>query len=106
METPLEKLNAKLMSEQLHSKFKAQMDSGVPVELELCEVNEPPKVPNLEQFTLVFRGPTAPRLPQKLYRLEHASLGTVQIFMTAIAGNEEGILYEAVFNRVRKKTST
>ena len=106
METPLEKLNARLMSEQLHTKFKVQTENTAPVDLELCEVNEPPTLPRLELFTLIFRGPAAPRLPQRLYRLEHARLGTVQIFLTAVAGNEEGIFYEAVFNRIRGKTSS
>ena len=102
METPIDKLNAKVCSGHLHSKFIVR-DAGAPVELELSEVTEPPTLPKLELFTLIFRGPAAPHLPQKIYHLEHAKLGTLPIFLTAVGADEDGILYEAVFNRVRDR---
>ena len=103
MDTPLAQLNARLCSEQLHTKFRVKTEDTAPVELELCEVNEPATLPSLELFTLVFRGPAAPRLPQRIHLLEHPKLGTLPIFLTAIAGDPEGISYEAVFNRVRDR---
>ena len=103
METPLEKLNARLMSEQLHTKFKVQTENTAPLELELCEVNEPPTLPRLELFTLIFRGPAAPRLVQRIHLLEHPKLGTLPIFLTPIDADSDGIAYEAVFNRVRDR---
>jgi len=102
METSLEKLNAKIFAEQLHTKFKARHDNGT-VALELAEVIERDISPRLELFCLVFHGPVAPRLPQMIYGLEHEKLGTVNIFLTAIAADSDGISYEAVFNRVKKK---
>ena len=103
METPLDKLNARLCSEQLHTKFKVRTENTPPVELELCEVSEPATLPRLELFTLVFRGPAALRLPQRIHLLEHPKLGTLPIFLTAIDGDSESISYEAVFNRVRDR---
>jgi hypothetical protein len=103
METPLDELNAKLCSEQLHTKFKVRTENTAPVELELCEVNEPATIPRLELFSLMFVGPPVPRLPQGIHRLEHAKLGTIQIFITAVAGDEDGISYEAIFSRIRSK---
>src|SRR5215472_1964734 len=103
METPLDKLNARLCSEQLHSKFKVRTENTAPLELELCEVNEPATLPRLELFTLVFRGPAAPCLLQRIHLLEHPKLGTLPIFLTAVEADSDGIAYEAVFNRVRDR---
>ena len=71
------------------------------MELELIEVDEPPTLPSLELFTLHFLGPQSPRLVQGIHPLRHAALGEVNIFLTAISGDESGIVYEAVFNRFR-----
>ena len=101
METPLDKLNAMLCSEQLHTKFKVKTENTPPMELELCEVNEPAALPRLELFTLIFRGPAAPRLVQRIHLLEHPRLGTLPIFLTAVDADADGTAYEAVFNRVR-----
>ena len=102
METPLEKLNAKTFAEHLHTRFKVQHGNST-VALELAEVTERDIAPRVEAFCLIFHGPVSPRLPQQILRLEHENLGTIPIFLTAIAGDAEGISYEAVFNRIRKK---
>ncbi|HEY6352740.1 MAG TPA: hypothetical protein VI636_25365 [Candidatus Angelobacter sp.] len=102
METPLEKLNAKVFAEYLRSKFHTQLGDKK-VELELLSVEERESSPRVETFFLCFNGPLIPRLPQQIYLLEHEKLGAFSIFLTAIAGDTEGISYEAVFNRYRKK---
>ena len=48
-------------------------------------------------FTLVFRGPVDPVLPQRIYRLEHETLEPMEIFIVPIARDEAGTSYEAVF---------
>jgi len=50
-----------------------------------------------EQFSLHFDGPAEPILPQSIYRLENAELGTLDLFLVPVAGDEEGVTYEAVF---------
>jgi hypothetical protein len=50
-----------------------------------------------EQFSLHFRGPRTPALPQRIYRLEHAQLGTLEIFLVPIGTDSSGTTYEAVF---------
>ena len=73
--------------------------------LELIEVMERDPSPKIELFSLQFRGPAAPRLPQQIHRLEHDKLGAFEIFLTAIGADpEQGILYESVFHRFRKPT--
>jgi hypothetical protein len=50
-----------------------------------------------KQFSLVFRGPAAPVLPQGTYRLSHAELGELDLFLVPIGPDAEGMRYEAVF---------
>jgi len=102
MLTPLDQLDAKVFREQLNTKFKVML-GGAPVLLELVEVAERDSSPQMELFSLHFRGPGAPRLPQQVHRLEHEKLGAFEIFLTAIdPGQEPGMLYESVFHRFRK----
>jgi hypothetical protein len=48
-------------------------------------------------FSLVFRGPREPVLPQRIYRFEHAALGPLEIFIVPIGPDEQGMRYEAIF---------
>jgi len=104
METPLDKLNAKAFAEHLHSNFHTQA-GGAKVSLELFSVEEREISPRIELFFLTFHGPVQPRLAQQIYLLEHEKLGEFSIFLTAVAGDAEGISYESVFNRMRKKAT-
>ena len=48
-------------------------------------------------FSLVFRGPPGTVLPQRIYRVDHAELGRLDIFLVPIGADAEGVRYEAVF---------
>ena len=37
-------------------------------------------------------------LPQAIYRLEHAALGAMDVFLVPIGRVADGIRYEAIFN--------
>jgi hypothetical protein len=53
--------------------------------------------PRTEPFTLLFTGPDG--LPQSTYRLEHATLGRMELFLVPIApASDRAPRYEAVFN--------
>ena len=54
--------------------------------------------PPREPFTLLFRGPARPILPQRIHRLEHPALGTLEIFIVPVGPDGGGIGYEAVFS--------
>jgi hypothetical protein len=51
-----------------------------------------------QPFSLVFRGPHEPLLPQRIYSLRHPSLGALEIFLVPIGPDESGQRYEAVFS--------
>lgn len=57
-----------------------------------------PEVHERPPFTLVFRCPDPRVLPQSIYAMEHDLLGALEIFMVPIAGDAQGVSYEAVFN--------
>ena len=74
------------------------------VELELLEarLQHPDSPPTDESgarapFSLLFLGPAEPVLPQHIYRLEHESIGPLEIFVVPVARDETGTTYEAVF---------
>ncbi len=71
-----------------------------PIALELVEVNAGGHGPRRASrpFSLVFRGPRSPLLPQAQYRLEHEAMGALDIFLVPIALDAQGLSYEAVFN--------
>ena len=49
-------------------------------------------------FTVVFRGPPQPVLPQRIYRFEHGKVGAFEMFIVPIGPDASGMRYEAVFN--------
>jgi Domain of unknown function (DUF6916) len=101
--TDLSELHSKTFADQLHTSFNVETGDSAPVSLRLTDVNEPSTPPNIELFSLTFRGPAAPRLPQRTYPVQHEKIGSFNLFLTAIAGDTAGITYEAVFHRLRKK---
>ena len=52
----------------------------------------------MERFSVYFKGPTRPFLPQKLYTLQHDQMGEFEIFLVPLSQNDQGFRYEAVFN--------
>jgi hypothetical protein len=48
-------------------------------------------------FSIVFRGPGDVLLPQRIYRMEHARIGSFELFLVPIGPDEEGLRYEAIF---------
>ena len=50
-----------------------------------------------QPFSLIFRGPREPVLPQAIYALAARHLGALEIFVVPIARNAEGVSYQAIF---------
>ncbi|MDQ4070654.1 MAG: hypothetical protein M3203_14455 [Actinomycetota bacterium] len=48
-------------------------------------------------FSLVFRGPAGVVLPQRIYRVHHPDLGSLDIFLVPIGPDSTGMRYEAIF---------
>ena len=83
----------------VNTKFKLEVDEANSIELELVTFDDLGSTTRQEQFSLVFRGPAAPLLPQTIYRLDHGAIGRFSIFLVPIGRDNRGVNYEAVFNR-------
>ena len=93
-------LTSEHFSGSLHTTFYlAQPPHRAP--LELVEVTERDDSPDFEQFSLIFRAAMTPVFPQRTYRLEHETLGPMDLFLVPIGPDETGMRYQAVFNRFR-----
>jgi hypothetical protein len=78
----------------LHDRFRIAPDDAPAFEVELVDVTEIPREPGgRAPFSLVFQGGPNPPLPQRIYRVEHAKLGELDIFLVPIAVDQ----YQAVF---------
>jgi hypothetical protein len=51
-----------------------------------------------QPFSLLFHGPRAPLLEQRIYGLEHASVGRLAIFLVPIGPDAQGQRYQAIFS--------
>ena len=51
-----------------------------------------------EPFSLVFRGPLEPALPQSIYNLNNETLRSLDIFLVPIGPDKGGMQYQAVFD--------
>lgn len=94
-------LNSKSFTSCLHTHFSTEAQADETLSLELVQVNEANYSPQLENFSLIFNGPLAPVLPQRIYHLNHESLGSMEIFLVPVGPEGQSMQYEAVFNRLR-----
>ena len=90
-----EPLSYTLLAPRVNDNF--QIPGAFDLELIACKKLTPHSAV-AEPFTLTFRGPAAPILPQQIYPLTHESLGNWEIFLVPIGPDKQGMLYEAIFN--------
>ncbi len=104
----LNKVTSADFSAHLNQAFKIHyhstnvLDAQLILEVELIEVTEfseksagPSK---RRPFSILFRAPKDINLPQGIYQVEHEKMGTLELFLVPIMPDENGNLYEAVFN--------
>jgi hypothetical protein len=48
-------------------------------------------------FSIIFRGPAEPTLPQGVHRVRHDAIGSFELFLVPIEPDADGPRYEAVF---------
>lgn len=95
-------LTEKEFSRHLNTKFRVNLETPGPIELELVEVkgysSKPDEQGGMERFSVYFHGPEDGFLPQRAYSLEHERMGAFDIFLVPIGRDQRGVRYEAVFN--------
>jgi len=99
----LDKLTVESFAGELGKTFRVTPADSPAVDLVLAEARSlspktrPPDA-GRAPFSLVFLGPAAPVLAQRIYSLDNPSLGRLEIFLVPIAADAAGVKYEAVFN--------
>jgi hypothetical protein len=100
----LQWLTHSLFADRVSENFEVREESVAPVTLTLVETAESdaaggtgPDGVTRQQFSLVFRGPLEPVLPQQIHRLEHADLGVLTLFLVPLGPDSTGMRYEAAF---------
>lgn len=99
----LEHLTCGDFSTRLNEVFRLTAEDGREIDLELIEatpLGEDRRDPaSSRSFSLVFRGPAGLYLPQRIYPLENAEMGRLEIFLAPIFPDQTGARFEAVFSR-------
>lgn len=83
---------------QLNTKFRVYFDAEQPTEVELTEVSEIREKPGYEAFSIIFLVPAEIGMRQGLFKTEHDSLGTLELFYVPVGQSEKGLDFESVFN--------
>jgi hypothetical protein len=96
----LENLQLNSFSELVKTTFIVHADGDVIVQLELDEAKDLGSNPRQDRFALLFRGPLDVALEQRTYRIDHARLGSFELFLVPVGVVESGRQYEAIFNRL------
>jgi hypothetical protein len=91
--------------ECLGERFQIVGVAEATLEMELVQVTQPAPTwtrrdggKSDRPFSLVFRAPSAPALPQAMYPVVNERLGSHMIFLVPIGCDQAGMTYEAVFN--------
>lgn len=108
----LEHFTITTFAEHLNETFRVfpdAADSGRSLDVTLVEATDlsahagphAAKPDRRAPFSLVFRGPAMPILPQRIYRVTHDAVGAFDLFLVPIGpdtrGDERGMRYEAIF---------
>jgi hypothetical protein len=98
MMTDLSTLSAETCRAHLNGPFHIDT-GGEPIAAELIEVKtHGGGGGGRGGFTLLFRGPRQPVLPQRIYQVSGDGLGPLALFLVPVGTDAGGCLYEAVFN--------
>lgn len=88
---------------QLNTTFTIYFIPEEPTEAKLIEVTELKQRSRGESFALLFQGPPERIYYQRLMTIEHPELGNGDLFLVPVGQVEEGVQYEAQFNRIAEK---
>lgn len=96
--------SADRFTDRVGERFELTSLGDRPTYVELVEVTESaelggtdPEGRQRHQFSLVFRGGPAAPLPQATYRLAHADLGDLELFLVPLGPDAVAMRYEAAF---------
>ena len=89
-----------MFSEDIGRTFPTHFNDKQTSELQIVSVTDLGSTPRQIQFSVVFRGPVTAPIAQGIYRVEHDKLGELDLFLVPIGKDQDGVQYEAIFNRL------
>ena len=100
--TVAEELRIETFENRVGEIFRLVVPGGTELALRLSEVTPlssatSPPGSTRSPFTLLFHGPLSPWVRQATHRLEHAGLGSLDLFLVPLGPDAAGMRYEAVF---------
>ncbi len=97
----LESINAAMFKKQKGTFFHLSHENlQGELDIQLIEVQDHTKDPNMEVFTLIFKGPLDKEFIQENYVLDHHSLGEFQLLIVPFKKDAQGVYYQAIINRM------
>ncbi len=101
-----DKISLALFADHVGERFRIVLDQENSLEVELieakalkCHVTEDdPEYLRRDPFCLLFRGPKDSYLPQRIYAVEHSTVGMLEIFLVPVMPDRHGSRFEAIFN--------
>ena len=98
-----------MLKQLTHKSFSPYIDQTFHVKLgedtleftllEAVPIGSDPQDGKRHPFSVMFLGPAEPILPQRIYDVEHAEMGSLSLFLVPLGPDKtaQGIRYEAVF---------
>jgi hypothetical protein len=98
----LESLTLETFAPRIGERFRLAADAGQTIDLTLIEATAvgeggSARSPRRSPFSLVFLGPAGPVWPQRIYRLDHEAIGSVDLFFVPLGPRDGGMQYQAIF---------
>ena len=98
-----EQLTFEDFSRNLNTEFKIYRTDEEVFEAKLVGAAELRTDDVLNTFAIEFLLPPEFGFEQRIYKIEHAELGTIELFIVPVGQTNSGIRFEAIFNRVVQK---
>ena len=99
----IEKLKKSSFDPHLNTKFEVNTEIEGMVEVELVDVADHNRE-NMESFSLLFKGPKDKFFDQRLYKVKHAKMGELDLFLVPVVSEkQDAFYYESVFSRLLDK---
>ena len=94
----LENLTIESFAGHRGSAFRLVADEEVGFDVTLADVTALGDSGVRQAFSLIFHAPlVAPVMPQRIYRLEHAELGVLDLFVVPLGPKSGFFRYEVIF---------
>ena len=96
----LESLTAEVFAGRIGDRFRLLVTPDHTIEVELFEatvLGSRSAAKGRAPFSILFRGPMTPVLPQRIYRIDHAVMGSFDLFLVPLGPRNGGMVYEAIF---------